>query len=75
MSNGGTFSADTLLAHSATTGEVPEGTWIVKFTAKGSSTDQWTVTAKLEQFIPQMSVPGGTKVDIQLVIVSVDTVS
>lgn len=75
MSNGATFDAQALLLHSGTTGEVPENTWIVRFTDKAAATDQFDVTAKLEQFIPQMSVPGGTKVDIQLVIVSLDTVA
>jgi hypothetical protein len=75
MSQGGTFDAEASILHDANTGEVPEGTWIVKLTAKDSSTDKFTLTAKLEQFIPTMSVPGGTKVDLQFVIVSLDTVT
>ena len=75
MSNGATFDAEALLQRNATTGERPENSWLVRFTAKDSSQDLYTVTAKLEQFIPNMSVPGGTKVDISLVIVSLDSVS
>ena len=58
-----------------TNGEVAENVWLVRMTAKDGSSDTFSFTCKLEQFEPNMTVPGGTKVDIRLVIISDVTVS
>ena len=69
----GTTSIEDLLTR--TNGEVAENTWVVKMTAKDGSSDTFTFTAKLESFEPNASVPGGTKSDVRLVIISAVTAS
>lgn len=56
-------------------GETTQKTWLVRMTAKDGTSDTYSFTAKLEQFEPNMSVPGGTKVDIRLIILGPVTVS
>ncbi len=69
----GGLDINTLLTR--TNGEVAEDTWLVRLTGKGGSTEMYTLKAKLEEFIPNMDVPGGAATDIRLVITEIAVTS
>jgi hypothetical protein len=62
-----------LTLRNTTTGEVPENTWGIVFTAKDSSTEDLSAAGKVSVVDISKSVEGAVKVDISIILKAIPT--